>query len=133
MGDHHNLNLSLSLNPNLNPNLNLSLNLSLSLNLNLSQNLKVDRQEALRPSIISQESLSTTNNVANSLLALDLGSKNCHALSELFYSKTPEDTECVDSGNCKFFASWIKQEGDKMLFTLESTQGYVALGFSDDR
>ena len=124
MGVHHNLNLSLSLNPNL--------NLSLSLNLNLSQNLNL-RQEALRPFIISQESLSTTNNVTNSRLALDLGSKICHALSELFYSKTPQDTECVKSGNCKFFASWIKQEGDKMLFTLESTQGYVALGFSDDR
>ena len=54
-------------------------------------------------------------------------------ISENVHRKSPQDTGCLESGKCEFFASWSKQAVDKLLFTLESTQGYVALGFSDDR
>ena len=46
--------------------------------------------------------------------------------------KTPQDTGCLDSGKCEVFASWSRQAGDKLLFTLESALDYVALGFSED-
>lgn len=55
-------------------------------------------------------------------------------MSEIIHRKTAQDNGCIESGNCEFFASWIEQPGDKFLFTLERRgQGYVALGFSEDR
>ena len=60
---HHNLNLSLNLNQNLN------------LSRNLNQNLKVNQKEDPRPTSSKKDFLSTTSNVANSHIALDLGEK----------------------------------------------------------